>query len=120
VSLSKFPARPEFELSDKFTIACTFIDLFVFLIPFSWQSKRPIAYNLGVQTLLAGALALFNVTRIELNLLLFAQGFPRWIYHDLVDGFSYFLVFLWIVRQPIQSVAESSFTELPSNSGSIA
>ena len=101
--------------------ACTSIDLFVFLIALSWQTKRPIAYNLAAQMLLLVTLAILNVIRIETNLFLFAQDFPRWIYHDLVDGFSYFLVLAWVVRRPNPLVITTPpLMELPGSTASAA
>jgi hypothetical protein len=101
----------------EFTTACTFIDIFTVLVFLSWQTKRPLSYNLARYAPLAGSLAILNIIRIEMNLFLFSQYFPRWLYHDLVDGAFYFFALAWIMKKS-NPLSPSLLTNIELNASS--
>jgi hypothetical protein len=73
----------------EFTRACTFVDPFIVVVVLGWRLQRPRAANLGFCAMMVALLTSLNVARVEMNFLLLAEGFPRWIYHGLSDGLSY-------------------------------
>jgi len=83
----------------NFTVACTFADVWCGSIPLLWNWHRSIAANLEKLAGYTVCLFLFNIFRLEVGQVLYAQGVP-WVWaHEAIGGVAYFAVWLWIFRQ---------------------
>lgn len=91
-----------------FSPACTFVDVFFGALPLLWKTKRGIPYNLLHLAGFGCALFVFNILRLELGHLLFEKGLPWFLVHNVLAGFCYFLIWLWISRTAFPGVASIS------------
>jgi hypothetical protein len=84
----------------QFVIACTFVDVFMGSIPLLWDLKKSLLKN--ASWLVAAAMILFgfNVVRLEIGQVLYAHGASWTLADDVLGGFAYFTVwlFLWWQR----------------------
>ena len=55
--------------------------------------------------LMALALFAFNVFRLSVSDVLFAVGLPWDLAHNVISGFAYFLVWVWVWRHRADSAA---------------
>jgi hypothetical protein len=83
----------------RFVISCTFVDVFIGAIPLLWNLKKPLLGNLFTLILAAVALFGFNVVRLESGHVLHALGLPWTLADDVLGGFAYFAVWLFVWRQ---------------------
>ncbi len=79
--------------------ACTFVDVWCGAIPLIWNLRRTIFSNLATIAILAVVLFFYNVFRLSVSDVLFADGVPWYWSHGLIAGFSYFGVWLWVRRR---------------------
>jgi hypothetical protein len=100
LGLARFRLSPEAVLWKghvyTYLTACTFADVWCGAIPLLWDLRRTWAGNLARVVSLAIGLLLFNVLRLTLSDVLYAGGAPWVIAHDVVAGFAYFAVWVWL------------------------
>ncbi len=82
----------------QYVIACTFVDVFMGVIPLLWNPKNSVLRNVSLLIATAGALFGFNVARLELAQVLYYQGVPWTVADEVLGGVAYFVVCLAIWR----------------------
>jgi hypothetical protein len=83
----------------RFVIACTALDVFFGSIPLLWERDKHILINIRLLTIYFLSLMMANLFRLEIGLPLFLFGVPWELSHEVMAGFFYFIVFLWIARR---------------------
>ncbi len=83
----------------QFVISCTALDAFFGSLPLLWHWGKSIQGNFLFLSVYFLCLSAVNLARLEVGLLLYAQGVPWWLSHEVVAGVFYFLLFLWVARQ---------------------
>jgi hypothetical protein len=80
--------------------ACTFADVLCGALPLLWNLRKTIAQNLMRFAIFCVVLIAFNVFRLSVSDVLFAQGLSWDLAHNVISGISYFLVwtYLWKKR----------------------
>jgi hypothetical protein len=95
----------------QFGVSCAYIDVVCGSIPLIWNLAVSVWRNLLKLTLYCGCLFVFNVLRLELGYVLYAQGVP-WVFaHEVIGGVALFLIFLWVIRQPRGEMAARPMRE---------
>jgi hypothetical protein len=83
----------------KFTVSCTFVDVFCVGLVLSWSRTRGLAGNAGRAAVFAVGLFGLNQARLVASYLLVGAGAP-WRATDLtVGGVAYFVAWLWLRRE---------------------
>lgn len=75
-----------------YAVACTFADVWCGSLAFLWRTEETLRRNAGVLAVWSVLLLLFNIFRLSLSDLLFAQGLSWNVAHNAVSGISYFAV----------------------------
>lgn len=75
---------------------CTFVDVWFGSIPLLWNLRRSLAGNIVFMAVVAGAMFCFNVFRLSVSDLLFANGLAWNLAHNVISGISNFVVWVWI------------------------
>lgn len=98
----------------EFVVACTMVDAFFGAIPLLWRTGRGFTHSytdlvrsiredLWPNLLLLAAVFLgvfaLNIFRLELGFVAFHRGVPWWLAHEVVAGFAYFALFLFIMHR---------------------
>ena len=83
----------------RFTIACTFADVWCGSIAFLWARHAAITQNLAKLAGYTAGLFLFNIFRLELGFVLYDHGVSWTWAHEAMGGLAYFLVWLWLWRR---------------------
>ena len=91
----------------QFVVACTFVDVIVGSIPLLWSATKTSLRNLRTILSVAAALFAFNLLREDLSQLLYAHGVPWVISDDVLGGFSYFAVWLFLCQKYRKSFVPS-------------
>jgi exosortase/archaeosortase len=83
----------------RVVIACTFVDVVIGSIPLLWDVRKPLLRN--ASRLLAVAVILFglNLVRLEIAQVLYFRGVPWTVSDEVLGGFAYFAVWLFLWRQ---------------------
>lgn len=83
----------------RVVIACTFVDVFMGAIPLLWDVGKSLARN--ASRLLAVAVIFFslNLVRLEITQLLYFRGASWTLADQVLGGFAYFAVWLFLWRQ---------------------
>jgi exosortase/archaeosortase len=81
-------------------IACTFVDVFMGSIPLLWNLKKPLLRNASWLAAVAMIFFGFNLVRLEIALLFYFRGVPWIVADQVLGGFAYFVVWLFLWRQP--------------------
>ena len=83
----------------RIVIACTFVDVFMGSIPLLWDVKKSLLRN--ALRLVAVALIFFglNLVRLEIAQVLYFRGVPWTLADEVLGGFAYFAVWLFLWRQ---------------------
>jgi hypothetical protein len=82
----------------QFGTSCTFVDVCAGALPLLWRRQLTVIENIWALGVAVMALMLFNVLRLTVSQLLHAQGISWDVADGVVGGFSYFLVWLAIMR----------------------
>ncbi len=80
----------------RYVVACTFADVFCGAIPLLWNRHESVVSNVFSLVVFGELLIAFNVLRLSFSDVLFATGLSWNLAHNVVSGFSYFLVWKWI------------------------
>ena len=83
----------------QFVIACTFVDVSMGSIPLLWDLKKPLLRNVSWLLMIVIVLFGFNLLRLEIGHLLYAHGLPWTVADQVLGGFAYFAVWLFIWSQ---------------------
>jgi hypothetical protein len=83
----------------RYENACTFVDVFFGAVPLLWMTRKTLAWNLSMIAVLACGLFAFNVIRLSISDVIFATGIPWDIAHNVISGFAYFAVWVFIWRR---------------------
>ena len=83
----------------RYENACTFVDVFFGSIPLLWNLRRNLLYNVGFLFGVAAGMFCFNVFRLSVSDVLFADGLSWDLAHNVVSGISYFVVWVWIWKR---------------------
>ncbi len=83
----------------RVVIACTFVDVFMGSIPLLWDVRKSLLGN--ASRLLAVAVIFFglNLVRLEIAQVLYFRGVPWTLADEVLGGFAYFAVWLFLWRQ---------------------
>jgi exosortase/archaeosortase len=83
----------------RVVIACTFVDVLIGSIPLLWDVRKPLLRN--ASRLLAVAVIFFglNLVRLEIAQVLYFRGVPWTVADEVLGGFAYFAVWLFLWRQ---------------------
>jgi exosortase/archaeosortase len=83
----------------RVVIACTFVDVFMGSIPLLWDARKSLLRN--ASRLLAVAVIFFglNLVRLEIAQVLYFRGVPWTLTDEVLGGFAYFAVWLFLWRQ---------------------
>lgn len=83
----------------RVVIACTFVDVVMGSIPLLWEVGKPPLRN--ASRLLAVAVIFFglNLVRLEIAQFLYFRGVPWTVADEVLGGFAYFAVWLFLWRQ---------------------
>jgi hypothetical protein len=82
----------------RFTVSCTFADVFMGTLPLIWRLDRSIIRNLLRVAVVAVVLFVFNVTRLEVGQIAYSRGVLWLLAHEIPSGFAYFGVWIAIWR----------------------
>jgi hypothetical protein len=82
----------------RFVISCTFVDVFMGVIPFVWNLEKSGFKNFLTLIALAVSLFCLNVLRLEVGQQLHACGVPWIVADEVLAGFAYFSTWLYISR----------------------
>ena len=80
----------------RYVIACCFADVWCGAIPLIWDLRRTIRSNIARIVVFGIVLVAFNVFRLSVSDVLFANGIPWDFAHGIIGGLAYFAVFVWI------------------------
>jgi hypothetical protein len=80
----------------QYVNACTFVDVWFGAIPLMWNTRRTVWANIGRAIVLALVLFVFNVSRLTFSNVLFNAGINWDLAHNVVGGFCYFAVWVWL------------------------
>jgi exosortase/archaeosortase len=83
----------------RVVIACTFVDVFMGSIPLLWDVRKSLLRN--ALRLLAVAVIFFglNLVRLAIAQVLYFRGVPWTLTDEVLGGFAYFAVWLFVWRQ---------------------
>jgi hypothetical protein len=81
----------------QFVVSCTLIDAFCGMIPLLWNLSVSTLSNVLSLITLFVVLSVFNIARLEVGFVAFANGVPWVLAHEVVSGLTYFvlLAFVW-------------------------
>jgi exosortase/archaeosortase family protein len=77
--------------------SCVALDVFFGSIPLLWQRQRPLGRNLVFFALYFLVLSIINLVRLILTFRLNATGVSWFLAHDVISGFFYFGIWVWII-----------------------
>lgn len=80
----------------SFVISCTFIDVIAGAVPLLWDFRKPLISECSRMLVCAFVLFACNLVRLEIAQLLYAVGVPWTVADDILGGFAYFAVWLFI------------------------
>ncbi|PYT72656.1 MAG: hypothetical protein DMG39_09050 [Acidobacteria bacterium] len=80
-------------------IACTFVDVFLGSIPLLWDLKKTLRQNASWLLAVAMIFFVFNIFRLEIAQGLYFRGVPWIVADEVLGGFSYFAVWLFLWHQ---------------------
>jgi hypothetical protein len=86
-------------INAKFEVACTLIDAYFGAIPLLWRTTISWPRNLLRMVALMGGMFVLNIVRLEFGFAALTRGVPWWLAHEVVSGVTYFLIYIFIVRQ---------------------
>lgn len=83
----------------RVVIACTFVDVVIGSIPLLWDVRKSLLRN--ASRFLAVAVIFFglNLVRLEIAQVLYFRGVPWPFADEVLGGFAYFVVWLFLWRQ---------------------
>lgn len=84
-----------------YQVSCTFVDVWCGLVPLLWKRSQLIVWNVGWLATWALGLFAFNIVRLSVSDVLFAQGMSWTVAHSVLGGFCYYLV--WLVAKPFMA-----------------
>src|ERR1700690_2605241 len=82
----------------RFVVACTMIDAFFGAIPLLWRTTISWPQNLLRLAAIFCGVFVLNITRLELGFIALTRGAPWWLAHEVVAGFAYFCLWVYIMR----------------------
>jgi hypothetical protein len=84
----------------RYVNACTFADVLCGALPLLWNLRKNVWQNLSRFVIFGAVLIAFNVFRLSVSDVLYAQGLSWDLAHNAISGVSYFLVwtYLWKTR----------------------
>ena len=83
----------------QFAISCTFIDVILGAIPLVWNDEKGWRTNLLRVCVMAAALFSFNILRLAVSQLLYANGLSWTVADGVLGSLSYFVVWLVITNR---------------------
>jgi hypothetical protein len=78
--------------------SCTFADVICGAVPLLWNLRKTITQNLARIVMVGVVLIAFNVFRLSVSDVLYAQGLSWNLAHNVISGVSYFLVWTYLWR----------------------
>jgi hypothetical protein len=91
----------------RYTVSCTFIDVFFGAAVLLWNRERRLIENVLALTGFGSCLFVFNLVRLTLGFFLYAHGVSWTLGHEAASGVAYFLVWLWLMRQSNDPIARA-------------
>ena len=99
----------------RYVVACTFADVWCGSLAFLWRIDETFSRNAAVIVVWSVLLFAFNIFRLSLSDVLFAQGLSWNLAHNVVSGISYFAVWQvlwWRLRQGRETI-QSTVSRIP-------
>jgi hypothetical protein len=86
-------------ITAQFVVSCTLVDAYFGAIPLLWRTTISWPRNLLRMVALMGGMFVLNIVRLEFGFAALTRGVPWWLAHEVVSGVTYFLIYIFIVRQ---------------------
>lgn len=84
---------------NQFVTACTFIDVYAGSMPLLWSLQNSLLRNVSKLIAVGAIFFAFNILRLEIAQILYPRGVPWILADEVLGGFAYFAVWLFIWRQ---------------------
>jgi len=99
----------------RYAVACTFADVWCGALAFLWRMGENFRRNVVVIAGWSVLLFAFNIFRLSLSDVLFAQGLSWNVAHNVLSGIAYFAVWqaLWARLRRRREILPPTFSRIP-------